>query len=65
MTKKDRDVFGNSSKCWICKKVYEKDKVEVKDLDHIAGKYQCNDLHIKVFFTKAIGIALKSFERFI
>lgn len=29
----------NSTKCWICKKPYEKDEVKAKDYDHITGKY--------------------------
>ena len=30
--------FKNSTKCWISKKAYEGDKVEVKDHDGIIGK---------------------------
>ena len=40
MTKKEQEDFKNSAKCWICKKTYEEDEVEVKDYNHITGKYQ-------------------------
>ena len=39
MTKKDHEDFNNSTKCWICKREYEEDKLKVNDHDHITGKY--------------------------
>ena len=40
MTEKDHEDFKNSSKCQICKKAYEKGEVNVKDHNHMTGKYQ-------------------------
>ena len=40
MTKKDYGDFKNSSKCWICKKVYEESEVTVNYHNHINGIYQ-------------------------
>ena len=40
MTKNDHEDFENSNKCWICKKKYEEDKIEVTYHDHISVKYQ-------------------------
>ena len=45
MTKKYRKDFKNSSKCWTCKKAYEKGEVKVKDHDQITGNIE--NLHIK------------------
>ena len=40
MIKKDQENFCYSTKCWICKKSYEKGDVKVKDHDHINKKYR-------------------------
>ena len=40
MTEKAHKVFENSTKSWICKKVYEEGEVKVKDHNHITGKYR-------------------------
>ena len=40
MIEKDHEDFNNSTKCLICKKAYEGGKVEVKDQDHVTGKYR-------------------------
>ena len=39
MTKKDHENFKNSTKCWICRKVYYEGEMKVKDHDHITEKY--------------------------
>ena len=40
MNEKDYVDFKNSTKCWICKKIYKKDEVKVKDQDHISEKHR-------------------------
>ena len=40
ITNKDDEDIENSTKCWICKKDYEKGRVKVKDHYHITGKYK-------------------------
>ena len=40
MTQKDHENFKNFTKCLICKKVYLKEEVKVKDHDHITVKHQ-------------------------
>ena len=44
LAEKDHEEFKNPTKRWICKKVYEEEKVKVKDHDHITGKY-CRSKH--------------------
>ena len=39
MTEKDHENFHNSAKCCICKKISWEDEVNLKDHDHVAGKY--------------------------
>ena len=39
ITKRGHEEFKNSTKCFVCKKVYEKGEVKVKDHDHITRKY--------------------------
>ena len=40
LTKKGHENFNTSIKFWICKKVYEKGEVKVKDHHHVTAKYQ-------------------------
>ena len=37
MTKRGREDFDNSAKCWIGKK-HEQDEVKINDHDHVTGK---------------------------
>ena len=39
MSKKENEVFKNSTKCLICDKDYVHNGVKVKDQCHITGKY--------------------------
>ena len=39
MTGKDHEDFENSTKCSICKKIYEEGEVKVQDHNHFTGKY--------------------------
>ena len=39
MTKKNKEDFENSTKCWICDTAYFDGDVKVRDHCHITGKY--------------------------
>ena len=39
LAEKDHEDFKSSTKCWICKKVYEEGEVKVKTHDNVSGKY--------------------------
>ena len=40
MAKKDKEDFGNSTKCWICDNDYIDNDVKVRDHCHITKKIQ-------------------------
>ena len=57
MTEKDHEDFKNPTKCWICKKEYEKGKVKVKNHNHINGKYRGTgnqEYNLKPILTKKV-----------
>ena len=40
LTKEENEDFENSTKCWICDKIYVDKNVKVRDHCHITGKYR-------------------------
>ena len=49
MTKKDNEVFENSTKCWICNNTYLSGHVTARNDFHITGKCRglvCRDCNI-------------------
>ena len=51
MTKEDKGIFENSTKCWICDNSYVDDDVTATDHCHITGKYRSSayrDFNMKV-----------------
>ena len=67
MTNKDDEDFENSTKCWICKKEYEKGKVKVKDHYHITGKYKVSphqECNLNLSLIKKIPVVFPNFQNY-
>ena len=56
---KNERSFKSSHKCWICNKLFTPEDDEVRDLDHVVGKYRgsahqsCN---VNLKFTKIVPV---------
>ena len=44
MTKRNKEDFESSAKCWVCDNDYIDNDVEVRDYCHITGKYRGSSL---------------------
>ena len=67
MTEKDHEDFKNSTKCWICKKVYEEREVKVKDHDHVTRKYQGSahqECNLNLILSKKIPVVFHNLQNY-
>ena len=67
MTGKNYEDFQNSTKCWVCKKMYKKEDAKEEDHCHITKTYksfahvECN---INLSLTKKIPVVFQNFQNY-
>ena len=67
MTKRDKEDFKNSSKCWICDNRYIDTDAKVRDHCHITGKYKGSahrDCNINVKLNHKIIIVFQNLKNY-